>query len=197
MSRRSRKLVRIGPLYHWLVDHHQVVLKMTISTHEREECITLDACVVGDVTVNETRVYERIDVGCKCFRTTQKGGPLWKQVYRRVTEDMDTGERLADEVVDDRKYDWHQPLPSKMTSGAEERRTIKTQLFYVVPTMPDMAVSHDSDKSAEQVEHRGTEIISGRKTGCVGDLCRNCRSEQCLQESTIAGGSSIGFEHRV
>eukprot|EP00971_Amphidinium_carterae_P050701 998290-Amphidinium_carterae.1 len=43
--------------------------------------------------------WTRIDKQAKAYRTTNKNGPPWHQVVRRVTIDMDTKKTLQDELV--------------------------------------------------------------------------------------------------
>ena len=57
-------------------------------------------------------VWQRMDIGSKCFRTSAKGGPSWKDVEARVTMDASTGHVIkAEEARDITRECEHQLLP--------------------------------------------------------------------------------------
>ena len=58
------------------------------------------ACAPGDggsCPHNASKIWTRSDAKAISFRTSKKGGPLWEDVYRRVTIDSDSGKVIADE----------------------------------------------------------------------------------------------------
>eukprot|EP00959_Pyramimonas_sp_CCMP1952_P156768 3278609-Pyramimonas_sp.AAC.1 len=58
--------------------------------------------------------YTRTDHNIHHYVTTNKGGPKWCDVLRRVTINLDTNTVIKDIAVADPPtgYDWHAPLPA-------------------------------------------------------------------------------------
>ena len=76
--------------------------------------------------------YTRTDRGMDRYVTTNKGGPTWDTVVRRVTVNTDTGNIIQDILVQDQPtgYDWHSQLPDGV-------RNIQTRLYWQ-PAEPTM-----------------------------------------------------------
>ena len=70
-------------------------------------------------------VWSRTDLGSKCFRTTLKNGPDWKNVRVRITHDARTGHVIdVEQAWNMPKQDEHRLLPGG-------KRDITTTLLYV------------------------------------------------------------------
>ena len=76
--------------------------------------------------------YVRTDKGVDRYVTTNKGGPTWDTVVRRVTVNTDTGNIIQDLLVKDQPtgYNWHSQLPDGV-------RNIQTRLYWQ-PAEPTM-----------------------------------------------------------
>ena len=67
-----------------------------------------------EVLPHNVHVWTRRDKKAKVFMTTLSGGPEWKQVFRRVTTDAETGEVLEDDpTIGDKAVSYtHLTLPT-------------------------------------------------------------------------------------
>ena len=98
--------------------------------------------------------HVRVDKDTDRYVTTDKGGPLWDTVVRRVTVNTDTGTIIQDIWVKDQPtgYDWHSPLP-------EGVRNIQTRLYWQ-PAEPTML---GNEQTQQQL---GNEREARPKLGC-------------------------------
>ena len=86
--------------------------------------------------------WSRIDLGAKRFRASNSQGPLWGDVRRRVTIDLDTLQWLADETIDEglSVHQLHKTLPI----GVENIETIL--VYEHVPGHPNPGEPYTSDE---------------------------------------------------
>ena len=81
----------------------------------------------------DLRQWNRVDLEAKRFRGSNSKGPLWGDVVRRVTLDLDKGNVVSDEVITPelRVHHAHRKLPTGV-------RNVETTLIYKkVPDHPD------------------------------------------------------------
>ena len=102
----------------------------------------------GDVDRGEAgdlRQWTRYDVEAKRFRGSNSHGPLWGDVFRRITVDLDTNNVVADEEVTPEMtiHKVHKKLP-------EGIRSIETTLIYRRrPGHPDLGKPWPTVETAE------------------------------------------------
>ena len=94
--------------------------KATLENQKSKDTGDVDRGEVGDL-----RQWTRYDVEAKRFRGSNSHGPLWGDVFRRITVDLDTNNVVADEEVTPEMttHKVHKKLP-------EGIRSIETTLIY-------------------------------------------------------------------
>ena len=90
--------------------------------------------------------WRRVDPRASRFRTSNSAGPMWSDVIRRTTKDLDSGRMIEDEQMTGTEPSraLHRTLPRGVTN-------IETTLYYRPrPGHPDPGISLDADDEPHQ-----------------------------------------------
>eukprot|EP00959_Pyramimonas_sp_CCMP1952_P370354 7756398-Pyramimonas_sp.AAC.1 len=86
--------------------------RITLIRHPNDRILGTSNTKHGNVSVY-LNTYTRTDHNIHHYVTTNKAGPKWSDVIRRVTINLDTNTVVQEIAIADQPtgYDWHAPLP--------------------------------------------------------------------------------------